>query len=92
MYISSEEPTISLRTAKYGDEYLLIVVGFDHKTGAQIDLSNSYKYLEEIAKSLYPNGNIKYHWNTEDCITLDKIPYIGKFSSMWGECLCGNWI
>ena len=83
MYISSEEPTISLRTAKYGDEYLLIVVGFDHKTGAQIDLSNSYKYLEEIAKSLYPNGNIKYHWNTEDCITLDKIPYIGKFSSMW---------
>lgn len=83
MYISSEEPTISLRTAKYGDEYLLIVVGFDHKTGAQIDLSNSYKYLEEIAKSLYPKGNIKYHWNTEDCITLDKIPYIGKFSSMW---------
>ena len=83
MYISSEEPTISLRTAKYGDEYLLIVVGFDHKTGAQIDLNNSYRYLEEVAKSLYPEGNIKYHWSTEDCITLDKIPYIGKFSSMW---------
>ena len=28
-------------------------------------------------------GKIKYHWNTEDCITLDKIPYIGNFSSMW---------
>ena len=41
MYISSEEPTISLRTAKFGDENLLIVVGFDHKTGAKIDLSNS---------------------------------------------------
>ena len=83
MYINSEEPTISLRTAKYGDEYLLIVVGFDHKTGAEIDLSNSYKYLEEIAKNLYPDGKIKYRWNTEDCITLDKIPYIGEYSKMW---------
>ena len=83
MYISSEEPTISLRTAKFGDENLLIVVGFDHKTGAQIDLSNSYKYLEEVAKSLCPKGKIRYHWNTEDCIALDKIPYIGNFSSMW---------
>ena len=83
MYINSEEPTISLRTAKYGDEYLLIVVGFDHKTGAEIDLSNSYKYLEEVAKNLYPDGKIKYRWNTEDCITLDKIPYIGEYSKMW---------
>lgn len=83
MYINSEEPTISLRTAKYGDEYLLIVVGFDHKTGAEIDLNNSYKYLEEIAKNLYPDGKIKYRWNTEDCITLDKIPYIGEYSKMW---------
>ena len=83
MYIDSEEPTISLRTAKFGDEYLLIVVGFDHKTGAQIDLSNSYRYLEEVAKSLYSEGKIKYHWNTEDCITLDKIPYIGNFSNLW---------
>lgn len=83
MYINSEEPTISLKTAKYGDEYLLIVVGFDHKTGAEIDLSNSYKYLEEIAKNLYPDGKIKYRWNTEDCITLDKIPYIGEYSKMW---------
>ncbi len=83
MYISSEEPIISLRTAKFGNDYLLIVVGFDHKTGTDIDLSNSYKYLEEVAKSLYPTGNIKYHWNTEDCITLDKIPYIGEYSKMW---------
>ena len=83
MYINSEEPTISLRTAKFGNEYLLIVVGFDHKTGAQIDLSNSYRYLEEVAKSLYPEGKIKYRWNTEDCITLDKIPYIGNFSNLW---------
>ena len=83
MYINSEEPTISLRTTKYGDEYLLIVVGSDHKTGAEIDLSNSYRYLEEIARNLCTEGKIKYYWNTEDCITLDKIPYIGQYSKMW---------
>ena len=83
MYINTEEPTISLRMAKYGNEYLLIVAGFDHKTGAQIDLSNSYRYLEEVAKNICPEGKIKYRWNTEDCITLDKIPYIGKFSKLW---------
>ena len=86
MYINSEDPTISLRTAKYGDEYLLIVAGFDHKTGAQIDLSNSYRYLEEVARNMYSKGKIKYHWNTEDCITLDKIPYIGEFSKLWENC------
>lgn len=86
MYINSEDPTISLRTAKFGNDYLLIVAGFDNRTGAGIDVRNSYKYLEEVAKSIYPQGQIKYHWNTEDCITLDKIPYIGDFSKMWDKC------
>ena len=86
MYINSEDPTISLRTAKFGDDYLLIVAGFDNRTGAGIDVSSAYKYLEEVARSVYPQGQIKYHWNTEDCITLDKIPYIGDFSKMWDNC------
>lgn len=86
MYINSEDPTISLRTAKFGNDYLLIVAGFDNRTGAGIDVSNSYKYLEEIARNIYPEGQIKYHWNTEDCITLDKIPYIGEYSKMWNNC------
>ena len=83
MYISSEKPTISLRMAKYRENYMLIVAGFDNRTGEDKDLSDSYKYLEEIAKNICPKGNIKYRWNTEDCITLDKIPYIGKFPSLW---------
>ena len=86
MYINSEEPTISLRTAKFGNDYLLIVAGFDNRTGAGIDVRNSYKYLEEIARNIYPQGQIKYHWNTEDCITLDKIPYIGEYSKLWDNC------
>jgi len=80
MYINSENPTISLRTIKGNGRRLLAIAGFDHKTGAKIDLSDSYNYLEKIAKEMYPNCEVKYRWNTEDCISLDKIPYIGEFS------------
>lgn len=81
MYINSEDPTISLRKIQEKDKELLAIAGFDHKTGAKIDLQNGYQYLEKIAKSLYPNCEVKYRWNTEDCISLDKIPYIGEFSN-----------
>lgn len=83
IYISQEKPTVSLRMAKENDKYLLIIAGFDNRTGENKNLSDSYNYLEEIAKSICPTGKIKYRWNTEDCITLDKIPYIGKFSQLW---------
>ena len=71
------------RNSKSDNGYVLIVVGSDHKTGEKIDLSNSYKNLENIAKQIYPQGKVENYWNTEDCITLDKIPYIGKYSTMW---------
>ena len=71
------------QTSKRDNEYVLIVVGADHKTGEKTDLSNSYKKLENIAKQIYPQGKVENYWNTEDCITLDKIPYIGKYSNIW---------
>ena len=82
MYITSESPTLSFRTAKYGNKRLLIVGGSSHKVGAKINLSNNYKFLEDKAKELYPDAKIIYHWQTQDCISLDKIPYIGEFSSL----------
>ncbi len=54
--------------------------GADHKTGSKIDLSNSYNILEDEVRKYYPDCKVLYKWNTEDCITLDKIPYIGEFS------------
>ena len=71
------------QNSKIDNEYVLIVVGADHKTGEKTDLSNSYKKLENIAKQIYPLGKVENYWNTEDCITLDKIPYIGKYSNIW---------
>lgn len=80
MYISSDTPNLSLRTAKYGDKRLLIIVGLDHKTGESKNLAGNYEALERIAKEFYSDSKVIYKWCTEDCITLDKIPYIGEFS------------
>lgn len=80
MYINEESPTYSFRTLKDGNRKLLLMAGSDHKTGSKIDLSNAYKNLEQKAKELYKKSEVLYRWNAEDCITLDKIPYIGEFS------------
>ena len=80
MYINSEQPTFSYRFADFQGKKLLLVGGADHKTGSKIALSNAYKILEDEVKKYYPDCKVLYKWNTEDCITLDKIPYIGEFS------------
>ena len=90
MYISAENEVISLRTAKYGDKRLVLIAGSGHKTGAKIDLKNNYKKLEEIANQMYPGCKVLYRWNAEDCISLDKIPYIGQFSMAWPNVYLGT--
>jgi len=82
MYINSGIPTYSFRTTPYKNKKLLIIAGCDHKTGEKIYLEDAYKILENKAKELYPNSEVLYKWSTEDCISLDKIPYIGDFSSI----------
>ena len=82
MYISAEEPVTSFRTV----DNLLLVGGSGHKTGANnIDLDKSYINLENYIKSIYPDAEVKYRWTTEDCVPIDKIPYIGKFSKLFNN-------
>jgi len=82
MYINTENPTLSFKTIKHGDKRLLLIGGNDHKTGQNIELKDRYEILEATTKNLYPDSEILYRWSTEDCISLDKIPYIGEFSKL----------
>ena len=86
MYINAEEPTLSFRCA----DNMVLVGGMNHKTGAKIDLKESYKYLENIAKDMFGDCKVQYRWNTEDCISLDKIPYIGEFSQIMPNVFVGT--
>ncbi len=80
MYISAESPIASFRPI---NENLLIIGGEDHKTGETgKNLDISYKSLETYAKEIYPSMKVKYKWATQDCVSLDKVPYIGDFSNL----------
>ena len=82
MYISCDDQVTSFRNTPYDNgKKLLIVGGSTHKTGdTSVNIDDSYKNIENYIKEIYPKAKIKYRWMTEDCVTLDKIPYIGEFS------------
>lgn len=83
MYISSGTPSISFRTILDGDKRLLAVGGSGHKTGDNsVEMDENYEQLEKYIKKIYPDANIKYKWSTQDCVSLDKVPYIGEFSKL----------
>ena len=82
MYISCDEPITSFRNTIYENgKKLLIVGGSSNKTGdTSVNIDEAYNNLENYIKKFYPKAKVKYKWMTEDCISLDKLPYIGEFS------------
>lgn len=80
-YINTELPTISLRTVKADGRNLLQIVGGDYKTGTGIS-GDPFKFLENKVLEMYPQAEKLSQWTAEDCISLDKIAYIGNFSNI----------
>ena len=73
MYLAAEENGLSFR--HYGDTLLL--GGGGHRTGKQ---GGGWQELEQKAKAFYPQSKVLRRWATQDCMTLDGIPYIGQYS------------
>ena len=82
MYINVSSPIYSLRSAKFDGKDILLVAGGDCKTGHNSFAENPYDVLINFAKQFYPDADILYKWSSEDCISLDKLPYVGKFSNL----------
>lgn len=73
MYLDIVENGLSFRN--HG-EYLLLGGG-SHRTGKK---GGNWKILEKSATEFYPHSKEKFRWATQDCMTLDSIPYIGQYS------------
>lgn len=73
MYVDEDKKGLSFRDC--GD-YLLLGGG-SHRTGKK---GGNWQELSEFAKSHYPTAQEVYRWATQDCMTLDDIPYIGLYS------------
>lgn len=57
---------------------LLIIGGGDHRTGKG---GCNYDKIRAFARKHYPDAKEKYVWATQDCMSLDGVPYIGKYSN-----------
>ena len=73
MYIDATEGGMSFRNY----ENLLLIGGGSHRTGKD---GGSFSELFDFARKYYPNARAAYEWATQDCMTLDGIPYIGLYS------------
>ncbi len=73
MYVDQADTGFSFRS--YGE--LLLLGGGGHRTGKQ---GGCWQELEAFAKKRYPNSQIVGKWATQDCMSLDGIPYIGQYS------------
>ena len=73
MYVNESDTGMSFRN--YGE--LLLLGGGGHRTGKQ---GGCWKELEDFACKHYKNAEIVGKWATQDCMTLDDVPYIGQYS------------
>lgn len=81
MYINAETPTRSLRSLPTEDGERVLIVGEKHKTGHGENLVQHYLNLMNFAEELFTVEDFPYRWSTQDCTTLDDIPYIGQMTS-----------
>lgn len=81
MYINVEDPPRSLRCVNTGIGELILVVGENHKTGQGEDMNKHYNALINFAEDVFTIEDIPYRWSTQDCMTLDGVPYIGYYTS-----------
>lgn len=73
MYLDVQENGLSFRS----HNGQLILGGGGHRTGKQ---GGNWQELEQFSQIHYPGATITHRWATQDCMSLDGIPYIGQYS------------
>jgi len=81
MYINAEDPARSLRYQNTENGELILIIGENHKTGQGKDTIKHYEALADFASEIFTIQDIPYRWSTQDCMTMDGLPYIGHFTS-----------
>ena len=73
MYLDSAENGLSIRSA---GKWLLLGGG-GHRTGKE---GLGWRLPELAAEKFYPQAQVAARWATQDCMSLDGMPYIGRYS------------
>ena len=73
MYWEASNSGLTLRQC--GDQ--LLIVGGGHRTGKP---GLGWKAAEQLVRHYYPGAEITARFSTQDCMSLDGIPYIGRYA------------
>lgn len=73
MYIDEKRDGLSFRDA--GE--LLLLGGGAHRTGKR---GGGWQELENFANKRYTGATVETKWASQDCMSLDGVPYIGQYS------------
>lgn len=74
MYLDEQENGLSFRSHNGA----LILGGGGHRTGKP---GGGWQELEQFARLHYPQAETIHSWATQDCMSLDGMPYIGPYSA-----------
>lgn len=83
MYLDEAKCGLSFRSF----QDFLLLGGGDHRTGKR---GGNWQELREFAAEYYPEACENYAWATQDCMTLDGIPYIGMYSPQMPQCFVAS--
>ena len=75
-YLGIDDISYSFRT--YKD--MILLGGCGHRTGEN-EQGGKYATLTSKAREFYPHSQQVCYWATQDCMTHDGVPYIGRYSN-----------
>lgn len=85
MFYSTTTPFHSIRTHLVGGRELVLIGGQNHKTGHGGSTIEMYRKLEKFARENLRSQSIEYHWSTQDNVTIDSVPYIGRLGPNYSQ-------
>jgi glycine/D-amino acid oxidase-like deaminating enzyme/nitrite reductase/ring-hydroxylating ferredoxin subunit len=81
MFISTEQPTRSIRTARHADEIWLVAIGEAFKPGQPDETERSFQDLQTSLRRDFGIEKIDYAWTNEDYEAMDGMPFVGRATS-----------
>lgn len=73
MYVDENLKGLSFRSY----QGMLLIGGGSHRTGKR---GGGWEEIHAFAKKHYPDAKPIHEWATQDCMSLDAVPYIGQYA------------
>ncbi|NJL45703.1 MAG: FAD-dependent oxidoreductase [Leptolyngbyaceae cyanobacterium SM2_3_12] len=83
MFIGTGENYRSIRSTPTDDGGMLLLIGGEgHKVGKVSASAQPFEKLADYARQRFGLTNVAYRWSTQDMVSFDKLPYIGRLTPL----------